>query len=368
MPPTDTPEPRLVRFARAGSAWVLANPRAGRGRAERIAALTTRALASAGWATTLSTEHPDTSIPADGPPTVCVVIGGDGTLRAAVARLLSEFGDSIPPILPVPMGTANLMGQYLGTPRPLGQIAAEGALQTVKAVYANPERLVGRSLGPGAYRRARRTLAKIAPLTASSARRTSAAVVSRLSSGVARRLDIGEADGQPFLLMAGIGFDAHVVHALDRRRRESPGPVGLLSYALPALSAITQHVFPRLTVRVDGRRVWGPEQGLVMVANVPQYGTGFPIVPEARADDGLLDVLCLPCRDRPSLARLFAEAATGSHTRLTGTASATGTTIEVSGAPDGPKVPVQVDGDPGGTLPITLRACPAAVPFVVSQA
>ena len=366
MTASDPFDSRKLSFEPAGTAWVLANPRAGRGRAERIATLTTRALAAAGWDSKLSTQHPEQFIPAGGPPNACVVIGGDGTLRAAVSRLLQEFGDDTPPILPVPMGTANLMGQYLGTPRPLGQIAVEGALQTAEAFYPSPERLVGRAVGPRIYRRTRRLLGKLAPLTSSGARQTAAAVVASLAGGTARRLDVGEAGGHPFLLMAGIGFDAHVVHALDRRRRETPGPVGLLSYALPALSAITQHAFPKLIVRVDGRRVWGPEQGLVMVANVPQYGTGFPIVPDARADDGRLDVLCLPCRDRPSLARLFAEAAIGSHVRLTGTASVTGREIQIESVAGSGNVPVQIDGDPGGTLPITLRVHPAAVPFVIS--
>ena len=354
---------RATRFPAQGKAWVLANPRAGRGRAAPLAAKIARALDAAGWDATLSTDHPAEHVPPSGPPAACVVLGGDGTLRAAVTRLLSDFGEATPPVLPVPMGTANLMGQYLGTPRPLAQIAAEGAWQAASSFHTRPERLVGKSLGPKAYRRARRILGRVAPQVTGSARRTAAEVVALLGAGHARRVDVGEAGDEPFLLMAGVGFDAHVVHALDRRRAATSGPVGLLSYALPALSAVFQHRFPRLIVRADGRRLWGPMQGLVMVANVPQYGTGFPIVPGARGDDGLLDVLCLPCHDRPSLARLFAEAAAGTHVKLPRAAQARATTIEVTAA-DGEPVPVQIDGDPGGHLPVVLRARPAAVPFV----
>lgn len=360
--PDLTDDPRLQRFRR-GSAWVLANPRAGRGRATAVTSSITRALLANGWSTTLCTDHPAERIPPDGPPAACVVIGGDGTLRAAVARLLQEFGDRVPPVLPVPMGTANLMGQYLGTPRPLTQIAAEGVWQTVSSFHSRPERLVGRSLGPRAYRRARRLVGTLAPQSTSSTRRTAAEVAALLNGGVARRIDVGEVNGAPFLLMAGVGFDAQVVHALDQRRARTPGPVGLLSYALPAISAIAGHGFPPLMVRADGKRLWGPARGLVMVANVPQYGTGFPIVPAARGDDGRLDVLCLPCRDRPELAKLFALAATGGHTNLAGSASATAIDIEITST-EGKTVPVQIDGDPGGHLPITLRIRPAAVPFV----
>lgn len=355
-------DPRHQRFGR-GEAWVFANPRAGRGRATAVAAGISRALVANGWTATVSTDHAAERVPDNGPPAACVVIGGDGTLRAVVARLFSDFGRDVPPILPVPMGTANLMGQYLGTPRPLTQIAAEGVWQTVSSFHSRPERIVGRSLGRRAYRRARRLVGTLAPQSRSSARRTAAEVVALLNGGVARRIDVGEVNGSTFLLMAGVGFDAQVVHALDQHRGRTPGPVGLLSYALPAVSAIAGHNFPPLMVQADGKRLWGPARGLVMVANVPQYGTGFPIVPAASGDDGLLDVLCLPCRDRAALARLFALAATGDHTNLAGSASATATHIRITSA-EREAVPVQIDGDPGGHLPVVLRVRPAAVPFV----
>ena len=149
--------------------------------------------------------------------------------------------------------------------------------------------------------------------------------------------------------MAGVGFDAHVVHALDARRR---GPIGLWSYALPAASAVAAFDFPPVRVEVDGLWAFGPRPAVVMISNIPQYGVGFPLVPDARPDDGLLDVLCLPAASRAELVKLFVLAATGGHLTAPGVVRARGRHVRVTADA---AVPVQVDGDPGGTLPLEVR-------------
>ena len=319
-----------------GAAWFLVNPRAGRGRAAAVARHLARGLRRRGRPVVTTTDHPALAAPPPDRPAVAIAVGGDGTLRAAVARLLDLYGGDVPPVLPVPMGTANLMGQHLGLPRPVAQIAAEGVRHGLS--------LAGPFAGAAKLRALRDARA--------AARRTLAA----LDRGRAVPTDVGVANGSQFLLMAGVGFDAHVVRSLDARRT---GAIGLLSYALPAAGAVAAFDFPPLVVRADGRHLWGPARGVVMVANVPQYGTGFPIVPHARADDGRLDVLCLPCAGRGDLLKLFALAAVGDH--LPRGVSATAAHVEVTA--DAP-VPVQVDGDPGGTLPLTVDVLPAAVPLV----
>ena len=353
---------RVVRFER-GDCWLLANPRAGRGRAAGVAAAVARAVRRAGWRVTVQTEHPATGLPAGDRPQAVIALGGDGTIRAAVAALLDRFGDDPPAVLPVPMGTANLLGQYLGLPRPVWHIAAEGSWQLAAALYDKTAKLVVDGRLPRRARHAiRRAGYKLAPHARLAQRRVAARTLASLETFEATRLDVGTANGEAFLLMAGVGFDAHVVSRLDRRRKRGGGAIGMTSYALPALDAVVGYAFPPLTVRVDGERIWGPTPGIVMVANVPQYGTGFPIVPDATADDGLLDVVCLPVSNKLALARLFALAATGKHLSLKNGAARRGRRVTVSADADG--VPVQVDGDPGGTLPLDIAVRPAAVPFV----
>ena len=277
----------------------------------------------------------------DGRPDAAVAVGGDGTLRAAVERLVTLYGHDAPPVLPVAMGTANLMGQYLGRPRSLLEIGWDSVRGAVEQAD---------TLGLVESAAARLPLVRrLLPAAASLALAAADNVAASLDRGECCDVDLAEANGRLFLLMAGVGFDAHVVHALDAART---GPINLLSYARPAAAAVADFGFPPVRVEVDGRRIFGPRPAVVMLANVPQYGTGFPLVPHARPDDGKLDVLCLPADSREELFKLFALAAVGGHLSVPGVARAAGRRVRVTAAAP---VPVQLDGDPGGALPLEVN-------------
>ena len=305
---------------------VFANPIAGRGQGRRIAERLRERLAGDGYAVDVLTDRPDCVdlSDSDRPAHAAVVIGGDGTLRGVAHRLFLD-GCAIapgstasatppregPPLLLVPLGTANLVGKHLG------------------------------------IKWKDRTLDK------------------QVAAAIARNnvvhLDTARANGRLFLLMTGVGFDAHVVHELARLRR---GPIRLTNYLTPALTALRDYRFPPLTITVDGNVVFGPEPGIAFVGNLPEYGTGFPVLPEARADDGVLDVCVLPCKSVPDLMVLFLQAAVGEHLRKDGVVYLKGKHVRIA-APEGQPVPIQVDGDPAGHTPTEIDMLPIRLPFLL---
>ncbi len=342
--------------------WLLANPLAGRGHGRSVAAAIDEALRAGGRTVWASDRRPDLAI-APGKPDAVVVVGGDGTIRSVVQRLVSLYDDQLPPVLPVPMGTANLLGQYLGLERGLLTMGIEGVRSLAHAF--SPEAVMRRlpriRIGPAHLhprRVARRMLRRLLPPAAQVAREAAQRVLWSLDRAEIHEIDLGLANDRLFLLMAGVGFDAHIVHILDEHRS---GPIGLLSYALPAASAVARYGFPPMRVDVDGRRVFGPKPGVVMIANLPQYGTGFSIVPGARGDDGLLDVLCLPCSSRVRLGELLALAADQRPLTVEGAVLTTGKVVDVTSTQ---AVPVQIDGDPGGTLPIHVTMHRRRLPLI----
>ena len=100
-------------------------------------------------------------------------------------------------------------------------------------------------------------------------------------------------------------------------------------------------------------------------ATFASTGPGFPVLPHARADDGLLDVCVMPCTSMHELIPLVMAAAAGEHTRAEGVVYVKGRHITVD-SPD--PVPVQVDGEPAGTTPLRIDLLPRRVAFVVPAA
>ncbi len=98
--------------------------------------------------------------------------------------------------------------------------------------------------------------------------------------------------------------------------------------------------------------------------NLPCYGGGLQIAPQANATDGLLDVCTFRYGGLWHGLYYTAAVLTGTHRWLTDFASRQSGSFEV--ASDG-KAPYQLDGDPGGYLPVKIAVVPNRLTLVVPQ-
>jgi diacylglycerol kinase (ATP) len=150
------------------------------------------------------------------------------------------------------------------------------------------------------------------------------------------------------------------VHELDRLRS---GPIDLTSYALPALLALQQYDYVPLRVEVDGDCICADQPGMAFVGNVSEYGTGFPILTDAKSDDGLLDVCVLPCKSRLDVLRLLMSAAAGEHVSEEGVIYARGRSIRIDSQRP---APVQIDGEAAGHTPLNIELLQSRLRFIVN--
>ena len=179
--------------------------------------------------------------------------GGDGTVRAC-AQALAGTGV---PLAIVPLGTANLTARALGIPA-----RADRALD---AGFRGRDRVIdlacadlGRA-GPADADRGGADLGGAGP---------------------------GGAGGVSFAAMAGIGLDAAVVGAArspDKRR------LGWVAYAVSGLAHLGMPAAD-FAVRLDGGEPLRRRARCVVVGNAGLLPGGFMLLPEARLDDGRLDV------------------------------------------------------------------------------
>lgn len=231
-------------------AIVIVNPIAGPGRASSLAAcadLARTALGARGYEVGVQvTYHPDDA----------ARLARDA--RASGADLVVAWGGD---------GTINGVGSALaGSPVPLG------------IVPGGSGNGLARDLG--------------LPLEA-------AAALAVAGGGVTRTIDAGEVDGSLFFNVAGIGLDAEIA-----ARLAAPGARrGLAGYVQATLAELPSYRPRRYAIHVSGE-VLDECALFIALANSRQYGSGALIAPQARLDDGCLDLVVVRAQ---SFARIVAQ-------------------------------------------------------------
>jgi YegS/Rv2252/BmrU family lipid kinase len=157
-----------------------------------------------------------------------VICGGDGTVMAC----LSGLADSGVPVAIIPVGSGNLLARNLGIPLGLDESLATAV------------------------------------------------------DGMDRRIDLGRLGDQPFAVMAGMGFDAAMMaDTTEGMKRFAGWP----AYVVSGLRHLRDPVM-RVRICIDDGPMLRRSARTVLVGNVGQLEGGLELLPDAAADDGLLDV------------------------------------------------------------------------------
>ncbi|WP_345685655.1 diacylglycerol/lipid kinase family protein [Novipirellula caenicola] len=286
---------------------------------------------------------------------ILVACGGDGTIS-----LLADLATPEIPIVPMPMGTENLLARHFGFSG-----NADDVVQTI---------LQGHDF----------------------------------------RIDAGSANGRLFLVMASCGFDAEVVRDVHLRRR---GHIQRLSYLRPILRAMSRYRFPKIDLRIESDEnvsndageshrdaikpaaepavpmpvapvtdaaaadspastsepessapdSSGPDSSepnlswqpcWAMVFNIPCYGGGLRIEPDAIENDCLLDVITFYQGTILSGLRYVAGIFTGRHLGFADVRRQRARRVVMTSKS---RVAYQLDGDYVGRLPLEIRTLPGRV-------
>lgn len=106
-----------------------------------------------------------------------------------------------------------------------------------------------------------------------------------IERGHIREIDLFEANGFPFVQMAGVGFDAQVIEETTWESKKMLGP---LAYLLAAVKVLGERPPKMEVVFDDGRR----EEGVALIAgNGSLYGGQFKVFRNADNSDSKIDVL-----------------------------------------------------------------------------
>ncbi len=296
-------------FRAARRVVIATNPTAGSGRAEARVKRLCSELAQHGLRASISTDlgHVAGLVEqhaASRQLRAVIAAGGDGT----VAELLNRLPEGVP-LAVLSAGTENLLARYL-------------------RVSADPRR-----------------------------------VAKMVAEGEHVRLDAGRANGRLFVLMASCGFDAEVVERVHARRQ---GPISRWSYAKPILESIRNYEYPQLRIHCGGPVLSESDADCIdarwaFVFNMPCYGGGLRLAPQARADDGQLDLCAFREGGLWRGLQYASQVALRRHARSNEcyVRRAGSIRIESEG-----RVPYQLDGDPAGELPLELEVVPGRMTLI----
>jgi len=105
------------------------------------------------------------------------------------------------------------------------------------------------------------------------------------------RCDLGKANGEYFINLAGIGIEADIAADFDRKKTR-----GKLPYFEIAAKKLLKYRAPRVRIDMEGpagARTIRLLPLTLVFSNGRQYGSGFKIAPLASFNDGLLDMVCI---------------------------------------------------------------------------
>ena len=232
---------------------------------EKLKSAVAEAEAKFGWAATawFETEEEDFGQAATASALrrgadVVMAAGGDGTIRAVAEKLA---GTGVPMGL-VPSGTGNLLARNLDLPLASLEASVEMALE-----------------------------------------------------GESRPIDVGmveivrvdgESETHAFVVMAGLGLDAKMIKNTNSKLKRA---VGWLAYIDGITRSLPELTPLKLSYRLNG----GPERQMtahtIIVGNCGQLPGGLLLMPDARPDDGVLDIAALRPRGPFGWAKVWRKVA-----------------------------------------------------------
>jgi diacylglycerol kinase (ATP) len=237
-------------------------------------------------------------------PDALVAFGGDGLVHLA---LQAVAGTDVPFGI-IPAGTGNDIAGALGIPRsdPLAAagIVAGGTTRMIDAAR------ISRDPGPGEW----------------------------------------------FAGVMACGFDSRV----NERANAMTWPPGMAKYVVALMRELRSYAPIPFTITLDGEVV-EQEAVLAAVANTSSYGAGMRVCPDARPDDGLLDVLILGAMPRGEFLRVFPRVYRGAHLGHPGVTVRRARSVRLEAA----DVIAYADGERVGATPLSCVIVPGALRMLV---
>jgi YegS/Rv2252/BmrU family lipid kinase len=180
-----------------------------------------------------------------------------------------------------------------------------------------------------------------------------------LLDGAERRIDLAEVGGRTFLGILSAGVDSDVSQISNDTRL----PLGTHVYVYGVMRAIVSWRQAAWNVTIDGEPA-SFDGYSVAVCNSGVFGGGMYLAPDAKLDDGLLEIVLISSQSKLRYLRGLPRVFRGTHLKDPAVTLLQGREIVFSA--DRPFT-AYADGDPIADLPATVRVLPGALRVVAPK-
>lgn len=173
-----------------------------------------------------------------------------------------------------------------------------------------------------------------------------------------KRIDLGRVNGDHFLNVVGIGFDAAVAYEINANIKKLKGTA---AYIYGVFKVLMLYRSPQMVIKIDDEVLKG-KYFLVAIGNGRYYGGGMQICPTAEPDDGLLEICVVKEVPALEVVRMLPSIFKGNHIRHRAVKIYRGKSVSVESQEI---VQVQADGELKGKLPMDFAIEPGAFSVLV---
>jgi diacylglycerol kinase (ATP) len=190
-----------------------------------------------------------------------------------------------------------------------------------------------------------------------------ARAVERLSECQPRRISVGHVTcgggsvSRHFLLMAGIGLDAHIVYHVNTALKSRTGK---FAYWVAGWTVLGRRL-PQFQVEIDGRE---RECSFALLSKVRNYGGDFEIARSVSLLDDEFEVVLFQGRTSLPYVKYFAGMALDRLDGLKGVEVLRTRHVKIA-CPESRPVHIQIDGEYCGRLPAEIELVPDALTLLV---
>ncbi|SET69418.1 diacylglycerol kinase [Natronincola peptidivorans] len=233
-----------------------------------------------------------------------ITIGGDGTVNEVINGMMQS--DKKPKLAIYPAGTVNDFGTYLKIPRNIEEFG--------KMLIRNNS----------------------------------------------TKVDVGVSGDRYFLNVAAAGLLPEVAHKVSS---EAKTVLGKFAYYIEGIKEFSKQLFKPMRVKlyINGKEE-EKEILFFILANSPSVGGFSYLVPEARIDDGYLDLLMVEYSQLKDVAGMFIKALTGNHANHPALKYLQ--VQEISILTDN-RIDLDLDGELGGSLPASFKVEKQALEIII---